>query len=75
MSIAEVAAEVAAAFDFRGELVFDSSKADGQLQKTASNAKLRSLFPGARFTPLAEGLRATAAWYREAHARGELRLG
>ncbi|KAF1781099.1 NAD(P)-binding domain [Phytophthora cactorum] len=48
--IGDVAQEIAAAMDFRGEIVFDTSKADGQFKKTASNAKLRRLLPDFQFT-------------------------
>ena len=34
---------VVKAIDFQGEVVFDTSKADGQFKKTASNAKLRKV--------------------------------
>lgn len=40
---------------------FDTSKADGQFKKTASNAKLRGLLPDFRFTPLSEGGRGRAS--------------
>lgn len=35
---------------------FDSSKADGQYKKTASNAKLMKLLPNFKFTPFEEGI-------------------
>lgn len=62
VSIGNVAQEIAAAMDFRGEIMFDSSKADGQFKKTASNAKLRSLLPDFQFTPISKGLQQTSAW-------------
>ena len=43
MSIKDVAMAVVKAIDFQGEVVFDTSKADGQFKKTASNAKLRKV--------------------------------
>jgi GDP-L-fucose synthase len=43
---------------------FDTSKADGQFKKTASNAKLRSLRPDYRFTPIQKGLEETAKWFK-----------
>jgi GDP-L-fucose synthase len=42
---------------------FDTSKADGQFKKTASNAKLRRYLPDYKFKPIAEGLRETAEWF------------
>ena len=34
---------------------FDTTKADGQYKKTASNAKLRKYLPDFQFTPFQEG--------------------
>jgi hypothetical protein len=53
-----IVAAVAAAVAARRQ--FDTSKADGQFKKTASNAKLRSLLPDFRFTPIDQGERAAA---------------
>ncbi|NXS12321.1 FCL synthase, partial [Neodrepanis coruscans] len=55
VSIREAAEAVAEAMDFQGELVFDTSKADGQFKKTASNAKLRRYLPHFQFTPFRKG--------------------
>ncbi|KFZ58873.1 GDP-L-fucose synthase, partial [Podiceps cristatus] len=50
---------------------FDTSKADGQFKKTASNAKLRRYLPGFQFTPFREAVKETCAWFSSnyAHAR------
>ena len=37
--------------EFEGNIVFDTSKSDGQFKKTASNRKLRQLYPDFQFTP------------------------
>ncbi|KAG7376002.1 GDP-L-fucose synthase [Phytophthora pseudosyringae] len=63
VSIGDVAREIAAAMGFKGDIVFDTSKADGQFKKTASNAKLRRLVPDFEFTPIRKGLRETTAWF------------
>ena len=55
VSIKDVALMIAKAMDFSGEVIFDTSKADGQFKKTASNAKLRRYLPDFKFTPLREG--------------------
>jgi hypothetical protein len=60
--------QVAAAMDFKGEVVFDTSKADGQHKKTASNALLRKLRPDFQFTPMSEGLTAACKWFEANHA-------
>ena len=74
VTIGDVARAVAAAMRFEGELRFDASRADGQPRKTAANGRLRALLADGSlraggdvkaftFTPLAEGLAATAAWF------------
>jgi hypothetical protein len=40
--------------DFQGNIVFDTTKSDGQFKKTASNKKLKSLYPDFKFTPIDE---------------------
>lgn len=39
---------------FEGKIVFDTTKSDGQYKKTASNKKLRELYPDFQFTPIQE---------------------
>lgn len=46
-----------------GGLVFDTTKADGQHKKTASNAKLLALHPRFAFTPFAAAVKETTAWF------------
>ena len=65
VSIADVAHAIAGAFGFEGQLVFDTSKQDGQIRKTVSNAKLRSYLPAFTFTPFAEALAETVQWFIE----------
>jgi GDP-L-fucose synthase len=65
VSIKDVVTHIRDAFDFAGELTFDTTKADGQYKKTASNAKLRSFLPDFKFTPIDEGIRATVQWFKE----------
>jgi GDP-L-fucose synthase len=40
------------AMDFKGKVVFDTTKSDGQFKKTASNKKLKALYPEFQFTPI-----------------------
>lgn len=63
VSIADVARYVAEAMDFKGQIVFDTTKSDGQYKKTASNKKLRELYPEFQFTPIQEGLREACQWF------------
>eukprot|EP01039_Chlorochromonas_danica_P008814 gene8814-9718_t len=73
VSIADVARHIADAMDFRGNIVFDTSKADGQFKKTASNQKLKTLYPEFKFTPIQEGLKESCKWFLENY--GEARKG
>jgi len=64
VSIRDVAYWIAEAMDFPAEkVVFDTSKADGQFKKTASNAKLRQLRPDFEFTPMKQALKQACDWF------------
>eukprot|EP00771_Trimastix_marina_P002447 gnl/Trimastix_PCT/3579.p1 GENE.gnl/Trimastix_PCT/3579~~gnl/Trimastix_PCT/3579.p1 ORF type:complete len:336 (-),score=91.92 gnl/Trimastix_PCT/3579:68-1075(-) len=65
VSIGDVARMVAEAMHFQGKVVFDTSKANGQFKKTASNGKLRRLLPEFQFTPLREGIQRACDWFSE----------
>eukprot|EP00727_Mastigamoeba_balamuthi_P000521 m51a1_g10466 putative gdp-l-fucose synthetase (318) ;mRNA; r:45619-46922 len=62
-SIGEVAHMVADSLGYEPALVFDTSAADGQFKKTASNAKLRRLLPDFQFTPIQDALKETCDWF------------
>jgi GDP-L-fucose synthase len=47
---------------FTGEIVFDGTKADGQYQKTCSNARLRAMRPDFAFTPMSPAIKETVTW-------------
>ena len=63
VSIKDVAMMILEAFDFKGEVKFLTDKSDGQLKKTASNAKLRRYLPQFQFTPTRQAVRETVQWY------------
>merc|ERR1712023_319307 len=63
VSIADVARMVAEAMGYDRDVQFDSSKADGQLKKTASNKKLRSYLPDYKFKPIKEGIKESVDWF------------
>ncbi|KAJ3290498.1 hypothetical protein HK104_006719 [Borealophlyctis nickersoniae] len=45
------------------KIVWDTSKADGQYKKTASNAKLMGLVPEFAFTEFDEALKISVDWF------------
>ncbi|KAL4703019.1 hypothetical protein ACJJTC_019237 [Scirpophaga incertulas] len=65
MSIGQVAEAIKKAYGYQGDIVFDTSKADGQYKKTASNKKLRSLHKGFQFTPFHTAIQDTVNWFKD----------
>ena len=63
VSIKDVALAVAKACKFEGEIIFDTTKADGQFKKTADNKKLRSLRPEYQFTNIEDGIQKAVDWF------------
>ncbi|KAM9796988.1 GDP-L-fucose synthase-like isoform X1 [Syngnathus typhle] len=63
VSIKEAADTVVQALDFKGQVVYDRSKSDGQFRKTASNAKLCGYLPHFHFTPFKQALKETCDWF------------
>lgn len=63
VTIKDVVQEIATAMDFKNEIQYDTTKADGQYKKTASNAKLRKFLPDFKFTPFKQGVQETVQWF------------
>jgi GDP-L-fucose synthase len=49
--------------NFKGEVIFDSSKPDGQFRKPSDNFKVKNYLPDFKFTPLYEGLKETIEYF------------
>jgi GDP-L-fucose synthase len=49
--------------NFKGEVIFDSSKPDGQFRKPSDNTKIKTYLPNYEFTPLYEGLKETIEFF------------
>ena len=65
VSIGRVAEIIANAMGFKGKIVYDTTKSDGQFRKPTCNKKLQSLIPDYEFTPLEEGIQFTVDWFKE----------
>ncbi|RVE51458.1 hypothetical protein evm_003859 [Chilo suppressalis] len=65
VSISAVAEAIKRAHGYKGEIVYDTDKADGQYKKTASNKKLRSLYKDFEFTPFDTAIDDTVRWFKE----------
>ena len=65
ISIKEAAEAVVEAMDFKGEVIYDTTKSDGQYKKTASNEKLRKLLPDFEFTAFKDAIKVSCDWFVE----------
>ncbi|XP_041100498.1 GDP-L-fucose synthase-like [Polyodon spathula] len=63
VSIRGAAESIVEAMAFKGELVYDATKSDGQFKKTASNKKLREYLPQFKFTPFKQAVKETCDWF------------
>ena len=57
----------------QGEVLFDTTKADGQYKKTASNLKLRKYLPDFKFTPFKQAMDETVEWFKANADKGGVR--
>jgi GDP-L-fucose synthase len=65
ISIRELAETIAELTGYDGELVWDSSKPNGQPRRRLDTSRAERLFGFCARTPLREGLERTVAWYQE----------
>ncbi|KAK7134058.1 hypothetical protein R3I94_015800 [Phoxinus phoxinus] len=63
LSIKDAVNAVVEGMEFKGDVIYDTSKADGQFKKTASNAKLRKYLPDFKFTPFKAAMKETCDWF------------
>ncbi|WWC85709.1 uncharacterized protein L201_000575 [Kwoniella dendrophila CBS 6074] len=73
--IKEVANAIIEAMNFRGPVEYDTSKADGQYRKPASNSKLTKLMKESgtkhfEFTPFKTALEESVEWFLESYDNG-----
>ena len=69
ISIRELTELIARLTGFEGELVWDTSKPDGQPRRCLNTTRAKERFGFEASTPLEEGLRAAIDWWRE-HGEG-----
>jgi len=68
LSIGELAERIAALTGYHGQLIWDTSKPDGQPRRCLDTVRALERFGWTARTPFAEGLQRTVAWYRERRA-------
>ena len=65
ISIKELAELIGEATGFEGEIVWDTSKSNGQPRRKLDTTRAKELFGFEAQTPFREGIARTVAWYRE----------
>ena len=65
ISIKDVVDIIVELMNFKGEVVFDDSKPDGQFRKPSDNSKIKHYLPNFKFTPLYEGLKETIEYFEK----------
>ena len=63
ISVGNVVQIVVDCIGFKGNVIFDKEKPDGQFRKPADNSKLLSYLPDFKFTPLETGIKNTVEWF------------
>ena len=65
ISIKEVVEIIASEFNFRGKIIWDLDKPEGQFRKPSDNSVIRSIAPDFEFTPIEEGIQKSVKWFKE----------
>ena len=63
VSIGDVVSMIAEIFEFKGKIIFDKDKPEGQFRKPSDNSIIKGMFPDFKFTPVKEGLRESVEWF------------
>ena len=70
VSIAELAEIINNSINYKGKIIYQKEKPDGQFRKPSDNSVIKDLFPDFKFTPIEEGIQKSIDWfernYREA---------
>jgi GDP-L-fucose synthase len=65
ISIKDVVGIIVELMNFKGDVIFDKSKPNGQFRKPSDNSKIKSYLPDFKFTPLYEGLKYTIDYFEK----------
>jgi len=63
VSIGDMVSMIAEIFEFKGKIIFDKDKPEGQFRKPSDNSIIKEMFPDFKFTPVKEGLRESVEWF------------
>lgn len=65
VSIIELVDLLVQEFNFKGKVIFDKTKPDGQFRKPSDNTKIKHYLPNFEFTPIEVGIKETIKWFIE----------
>jgi GDP-L-fucose synthase len=65
ISIKGVVEIIAREFNFKGNIIWDTDKPEGQFRKPSDNSVIRSIAPDFKFTPIEEGIHESVKWFKE----------
>jgi len=65
VSIIELVDLLVQEFNFKGKVIFDKTKPDGQFRKPSDNTKIKHYLPNFEFTPIEVGIKDTVKWFIE----------
>lgn len=63
ISIKELAILIADTIGFKGSVVFDGQRPEGQFRKPSDNSRIKSYLPDFQFTRLEDGIKETVEWF------------
>jgi GDP-L-fucose synthase len=63
ISIREVVDILVQTFNFKGRVVFDTTKPNGQYRRPSDNSKIKSYMPNFQFTPFEVAIKETVEWF------------
>ena len=65
ISIKNVVEIIASEFNFKGKIIWDLDKPEGQFRKPSDNSVIRSIAPYFKFTPIEEGIHKSVTWFKD----------
>ena len=65
ISIKEVVEIIANEFNFKGKIIWDLDKPEGQFRKPSDNSIIRSIAPDFKFTLIEEGIHKSVTWFKD----------
>jgi len=63
ISIKDLVGLIAEEFNYKGNIIFETDKPDGQFRKPSSNDKLKRYLPDFKYTPIEQGIKQTVKWF------------